>query len=403
MKICISMCELILISTLSFAAVNITGCKKGGDSIPFIPFSLTPVISTGAVSFTLGNEILIGTGQHPGIATASDGTMHVVYVNNGLRYRSYNPTTGSLGPEELVTSGEIWWPQVAVSGDSDVHVVWENNTNSSSYIGYARRISGVWKSADNLNPDSPYRAMMPRIDVDSNNRAHVVFWQNIKGDTLPRGQYNRINKIGGLPKIELTKDISGWENDRFGDIVVDNNNIPHVFNGQEQFIRHWTVSESGIFTVAASLPKPSDSNIEKFMEGISVATGAGGGFYGFSKDAGSLEPKEVFSTRIGGGVATKIVWNSPAIGKSVVAAGDLVVNGRAYAIFAGEDKKGRVLAIDVDGSIIGPKLFADAGYQHDGVDRHGPGGVGVKGGGLYVVFQDNRSGTWQVYIRKVSL
>ncbi|MCX9083585.1 MAG: hypothetical protein OIN87_02165, partial [Candidatus Methanoperedens sp.] len=364
----------------------------------FVKCMSSPILTS---SFTLGAEINIGIGQHPGIATSQvDGTMHIVYVNNGLRYRSYNPTTGSLGSEELVSSGEIWGPQIAVSSDGDVHVVWEKNTTASSYIGYSRRVSGVWKSAVNLNPNSPYRAMMPRIDVDSNNRAHVVFWKNIKGGTLPRGQYNRINKVAGLPNIELTKDISGWENDRFGDIVVDNSNIPHIFSGQVLSISHWTVSESGVLNIAASLPKPSDTNIEKFMEGISVATGAGGDFYGFSKDAGSLEPKEVFHTRIGG--PSKIVWNSPAIGKSVVAAGDLVENGRAYAIFAGEDKKGRVLAIDGNGSIIEPILFADAGNQHDGIDRHGPGGAAVAGGGLYVVYQDDRSGTWQVYIRKVS-
>ncbi|HAQ20314.1 MAG TPA: hypothetical protein DCR40_13950 [Prolixibacteraceae bacterium] len=385
-KICIAMWALLLISTLSFAAVNITGTD----------------------SFILGHEILIGTGQHPSIATASDGTMHVVYVNNGLRYRSYSPTTGILGPEELVTSGEVWWPQVAVSGDSDVHVVWEKSPehvvweiSPAGYIGYARRISGVWKSVGNLHSTS-YRAMIPRIDVDSNNRAHVVFWKNMGNPavTLARGQYNRINKINGVLKVEITKDISGWDGSRTGDVIIDGSNTPHVFAGQGSYIRHWTVSESGTFTDATSLPQPSDPNIEKFMEGISVATGTGGGFYGFSKDAGTLEPKEVFHTRIGG--PSKIVWNSPAIGYSLVAAGDLVVNGRAYVIFAGEDKKGRVLAIDADGSITGPILFADAGNQHDGVIRHAPGGVGVEGGGLYVVFQDNRSRTWQVYIRKVS-
>ncbi len=377
MNICIPMLALILVSTLSLAAVN----------------------TVSAASFSLGLEKLIGTGQHPSIATSPvDGTMHVVYVRSGLRYRSYNPTTGSSGPEELVASGAVWWPQVAVSRDGDVHVVWEQSPYGS-YIGYARRISGVWRSAGNLNSNSN-RAMMPRIDVDLNNRAHVVFWKNIIRSS-PWGQYIRINKISGAPRIELRRDISGWNANRYGDVVIDSNNIPHVFSGQVSNIRHWTVSESGIFTSAPSLPKPSTTNIVKFMEGISVATGAGGKFYGFSVDAGP-SPRELFHTRIGG--PSKIVWNSPPKGLAVAAAGDLVVNGRAYVVFADNNRKGRVAAIDANGIVTGPILFASgAGYQHDGVERHGPGGVGVSGGGLFVVYQDNRSGTWQIYIRRVRL
>jgi len=359
-------------------------------------------------TFEFDTEKLIGTGIHPSIATGKDGILHITYTRPGMIiYKYYDPTTGVISNEEIVTNSNSWAPQIAVSNDGDIHITWELSIeNVSGYIGYARRISGTWKISNNLHKNT-YRAMIPRIAVDSLNRAHIVFWKNTGADldaTYARGQYNRLNISESSLIVEKEIDIFGWDGSRTGCVVTDSNNIIHVFNAESSQINHWTVSENGIFTISTPLPKPADAAIEKFMETTAVSTGAGGGFYGFSKDAGDpLLPKEIFHTRIGGlGSFSKIVWNEPLIGLGLQSVGDKIKAGISYAIFAGIDKKGRILAVDQDGIISGPTLFATSGEQHDGVDRHGPTGVSTNNG-IFISYQDNRSGLWQIFVRKVSL
>lgn len=349
------------------------------------------------------SEILIGNGKRPVVATHIDGSIHIVYINNGIRYRRYHPTTG-FGNEELITFNTAWWAHIAVSVNGDVHVVWEESTDGTGYIGYARKVSGNWKLTNNLHTTT-YRAMMPRIATDANNRAHIVFWKNVASGitTLARGQYTRIGLANNIPSIELNVDIFGWDGNRLGDVIVDSNNVVHIFSGHVNEVTHWTISELGILTLKEPFIKPLLPNIEKFAETCSVSLGLDGIFYGASKDAGDplTNPvKEVIHMRTGRiSLVTNVV---EPLGGFVKSVGDKLKSGLAYIVYADAYGKGQFITIDSNNIQTNPIQFATTGIQHDGEPRHCPTGVGAIDGGLWIAYQDNRSGVWQTYIRQVN-
>jgi len=351
----------------------------------------------------MNQEILIGDGKRPIITTHIDGSIHIVYVkyinniNNGIRYKKYHPLYGTSS-EEIVTNTEAWWPHISISINGDVHIVWEKSRYGNGYIGYARKVSGLWKFIDNLNTNTN-RAMMPRITTDSLNRAHIVFWKNVAVQgTLIRGQYTRIGLINNIPTIELNVDIAEWNANRIGDIHIIND-IVHIFTGQQYEINHLIISESGKLTQSEKYLKPLSDQITKFSETCSVSYGLNGLFYLASIDAGSNLPIEILHMR-SGGISLVTPQLTPS-GDYVKSAGDKITPGKAYIIYADSSKKCKVISINSKNLISSPISISDYGLQHDGELRHCPFGVGAIDGGLWVAYQDNRNGIWNVYIQKI--
>jgi hypothetical protein len=347
-------------------------------------------------------ELLVGDGEHPGMEVAADRSVHVVYVRDGVRYRRFS--AGTFGPEELIRSGSAHWPQAAVSADGTVHVVWEEGTLGHR-IWYARRTGGSW-SAVAIHEGT--RALLPRLAVDSRGRAHIVYWEVLKPDAPNVGWYKRVatgaggpGESGAAAGVDLAGLIAGWNEARNGDVLVDERDVVHVFAGSLGGMNHWTVSETGAFADAAGLAKPA--GMARTGELFDVALGPAGALY--AATTGNAEgTAPVYHLR--GEGASRVVW--PDIGdphEAVTTAADLVVPGRVYVIFADNDRIGRIAVVDADGSIIGPVPFADAGEQHtdEHLDRFTNVGAGIPGEeGLWLAYQDNRDGRWQIRLRRVT-
>ena len=80
------------------------------------------------------------------------------------------------------TSGDSWYPQLAVDGNGTLHVVWGDDTPGSSGIYYVRRDSdGTWSSPRNISNNSGY-SNIPQLAVDGNGVLHVAWLDDTPGN-----------------------------------------------------------------------------------------------------------------------------------------------------------------------------------------------------------------------------
>lgn len=83
---------------------------------------------------------------------------------------------GSVALENFPNGGRQKHPDVAVDGGT-VHVTWQYRGSGQYTIMYASKDSshrGGWKSSVDLNHHETQR---PRLDIDNNNRPHIVYWE----------------------------------------------------------------------------------------------------------------------------------------------------------------------------------------------------------------------------------
>lgn len=122
----------------------------------------------------------------------SNGTLHAVYERNGnIYYKS------GLGNEELVAPGRR--PAVATGPDGIPQVVFIGLSGGNYYT---TRAGGVWQTPINLSQGSSEID----IDVDSNNRAHIVLVADMLGDHYVDIVY--VNNTGGAFSAEVIW--NGW-------------------------------------------------------------------------------------------------------------------------------------------------------------------------------------------------
>ncbi|OQY26156.1 MAG: hypothetical protein B6I34_00335 [Anaerolineaceae bacterium 4572_32.1] len=128
-------------------------------------------------------------------ALVMDGdTAHIVWVqrtggNYSLRYRTYKLSTAALSSvETIITSGstqddDIGRPDIALDGDGDPHVVWEQGDaeGQRAYYRY-RKSNGTWDSefTDSLlsEGDLDKKNDHPSVAVDGNGDIIVVWSLN---------------------------------------------------------------------------------------------------------------------------------------------------------------------------------------------------------------------------------
>lgn len=68
-----------------------------------------------------------------------------------------------------------WGPAIAIDGEGNLHVVWEDNTPSNYGIMYATKpIGGGWSTPINIS-NNPGWSYAPDIAIDSNEGIHVVW------------------------------------------------------------------------------------------------------------------------------------------------------------------------------------------------------------------------------------
>jgi hypothetical protein len=356
---------------------------------------------TSADQFVFGPELQAGTGVRPSVAVDAQGTAHIAYFEES---RSFGVTTysvyyqkfsnGTWSDREKVYDQKAWWPQIAVSGDGDVHVVWEDEPYGMSIV-YARRINGQWKTTELWGTN---RAMQPRIDVDANNKAHVVFWKDVKLSSSNYGCYCRLGKSGASIVKEQTLNISFWNGNRCGDVIVDSQNRIHVFAGDMGSFRHKILSGSS-WTDAAAISKPS--GLVKNGESMNAALSPNGIFFAATVEAAGTSGDKVATSSTSG---TNTVFADGQGGEFAYpqCVADRTVPGLSYTVWAGHSTgKSKIAALETSGAKTGPVNISQLSGTQQMAWRYSSSSAAHTRGGLWLAYEN--TGDRHVYIRRVQM
>jgi hypothetical protein len=81
------------------------------------------------------------------------------------------------------TSGNSWYPAVAVDSNTNIHVVWHDDTPGVAEVYYKRSPNGglSWESSKRLTWN-PGFSISTAIAVDANNTIHMVWYNNTSGN-----------------------------------------------------------------------------------------------------------------------------------------------------------------------------------------------------------------------------
>jgi len=149
----------------------------------------------------LGTQQTLGDGVTPGVATDSQGNIHVVYMNNGAIYYRRADATGFFGAPELIPVPEgaanYNSPHVVCDTNGDPHVVFERDWYpSTSKCWYSNRKGGSWKTP--VLAFNGLLVMYSRLVLYGTN----AFVTASTGD--PAGLLARLSNLSGTPHLDLT-------------------------------------------------------------------------------------------------------------------------------------------------------------------------------------------------------
>jgi len=149
----------------------------------------------------LGTQQTLGGGITPGVATDSQGNIHVVYMNNGAIYYTKANPSGIFGVlEQLpVPEGAANYnsPHVVCDASGDPHVVFERDWYpSTSKCWYSNRKGGSWKSP--VLAFDGLLVMYSRLVLYGSNAFVAASTAN------PSGTLARFSNLSGAPHLDLT-------------------------------------------------------------------------------------------------------------------------------------------------------------------------------------------------------
>jgi hypothetical protein len=135
-----------------------------------------------------------GSGS-PSIAVDGAGNVHVAWDDNtdyngsgtddDIFYKRWNTTTSNWTTTEVVStesSGNSWFPSIAVNGTEIVHIAWRDPTDyggsgTDDDIFYKRwnATSDTWTTTEVVSTESFWHSYGPSISVDGAGNAHVAW------------------------------------------------------------------------------------------------------------------------------------------------------------------------------------------------------------------------------------
>jgi hypothetical protein len=151
---------------------------------------------------------------YPAIAVLG-GSIHVIWVdyrdgNREIYYKRSTDRGATWGADTRLTYAtyDAWYPSVAVSPQSGVHVVWNDGRDGNSEIYYKRSSDGgaTWGSDVRLTYNPNGKGYTSVAVSDSN--VHVV-WRDERDGLYPEIYYKRSTDGGTTwePDVRLTNDI----------------------------------------------------------------------------------------------------------------------------------------------------------------------------------------------------
>ncbi|NUP88427.1 MAG: hypothetical protein HUU25_01250 [Candidatus Sumerlaeia bacterium] len=121
--------------------------------------------------------------SQPQVAAGPGGEVHLVHLGEfagGMAVAHRAWSGGRWGDEEIVSAsgGSLFDPQVTVSADGTVHVVW--STESPAHVLHAFLRDGVWSVPANLSEGLPGASEFPSLAARPSGAVDVV-WQTLAG------------------------------------------------------------------------------------------------------------------------------------------------------------------------------------------------------------------------------
>jgi len=129
-----------------------------------------------------------GDSAFAAVAVDSSDAIHVVWHdstpgNMAIYYKRSEDGGATWGPSQRLTwtSGEAYFPDMAIDSSDTIHLVWADSTPGDSEIYYKRSADGgaTWSSVKRLTWTSG-NSSFPVISLDSTDAVHVVW-----SDTTP--------------------------------------------------------------------------------------------------------------------------------------------------------------------------------------------------------------------------
>lgn len=123
--------------------------------------------------------------EDPGIAVCNDGTIHVVWVEDGdIWHRTYNPDSGwdEAAPVQF-TGGQAQGlePAIAVSSDCVLHLVWSRFWWGDYEIFHTSNDGTGFLIPSRVSRTENGQSVQPAVAVDSAGDAHVIWVDTVGG------------------------------------------------------------------------------------------------------------------------------------------------------------------------------------------------------------------------------
>lgn len=198
-----------------------------------------------------------GTGEQPALDAGPNDEVHLVYVNDpDVFYAAWDGSAWSLPKNVSQTSQVSDSPDVAVASDGSIHVVVVEQTLSGKQLYYARSADGSYW------PDYRYISSAygegPAIDVAREDAIHIAYRSDGENDiytlngtiadwTLPQNISNTPDAFSTAPDLALEK--SGAAEIVWQETINDTNQIQYSHG--EDWIPVITLSSS---SSGASMP-----------------------------------------------------------------------------------------------------------------------------------------------------
>jgi len=148
------------------------------------------------------------------IMVESDGTVHVVWIDNSYGdfdvFYNCRSVNGFWFNTELVSTESLRicnWARIDVDSNHVIHVVWndetvyEKSSSDSDIIYKYKALNGNWSDFEIVSFDSHYDSFWPSISVEDNGFAHVSWW-----DDEGAGRWVTYYKMRSCEDFELFND-----------------------------------------------------------------------------------------------------------------------------------------------------------------------------------------------------
>lgn len=131
------------------------------------------------------SPLRVATGERPTLVVDSAGTLHALFANEfggnwEIYYVCWNGSHWTLPRNISYTSGASSTPRIALAPDGLLHAVWADTTPGHSVIYHGHQQGAYWVN----KPIPSARGSVPALAIDGQSQLHVV-WQDQDDPSSP--------------------------------------------------------------------------------------------------------------------------------------------------------------------------------------------------------------------------